>query len=194
MNISATAGMKGETDIDCGGRALRGLVEPFAARIFAAAEVHRALGALLPPAYATRLMDSTSDDIRGATCVHSHGVSKAAATEAHRRGIDRLSAKTLRDQPDFDPDGRVFVVEHMVSVAALVHACMCQPTREDVEDVLMRRLSPVWLLRHEHDVLAKLGCRARLALAGSRVELGDHAHRDALYRCAGIVLLSSHGA
>jgi hypothetical protein len=189
MNISATAGMKGETDIDCGGRALRGLVEPFAARIFAAAEVHRALGALLPPAYATRLMDSTSDDIRGATCVHSHGVSKAAATEAHRRGIDRLGAKTWKDQPEFDPNGQ-FSVELLAPVRHLLYACMSQLTREAVENVLMWRLAPVWLLRREHDVLANIGARERLMAAGSRADIGDCAHREALFRHAGIVLLS----
>ena len=194
MNISTADSSTGDPNRDRRGRPLRSLVNPFATAIFAAAQAHRAFGATLRPAFTKGLMDSILDEIRGAASVHTHGVSRCAATEAHRRGIDRLSAKTLRDQPDFDPDGRVFVVEHMVSVAALVHACMCQPTREDVEDVLMRRLSPVWLLRHEHDVLAKLGCRARLALAGSRVELGDHAHRDALYRHAGIVLLGSHGA
>jgi hypothetical protein len=40
-------------------------------------------------------MGSILDEIRGAASVHTHGVSRCAATEAHRRGIDRLSAKTL---------------------------------------------------------------------------------------------------
>ena len=188
MSVSARELRSSDTNPDRGSDPLGSLVTPFAGAIFATAEAYRQFRGVLPAAFRKRLTTSLFDEIRGAAGVHRHRASQAAATERHRMGIDRLGAKTWQDQPEFDPDGRVFVVEHSMPIAHLVYACMLQRTQETVADVVVRFLGPVWLLRREHDALAKLGLRARLRVAGPRVGVGSRARRDALYHYAGIVL------
>jgi hypothetical protein len=137
---------------------LRTLMEPFATAIYAKSHALRKLD--LRGAPRSRFLESISDDIKKASNLHPHGVSEAALERALREQILDLGEKRWSDQRKFDPDRKIFIVEHMVPVKMLRRKCLDAGDEEAVLAVLVSDIRVVWILRTEDDALTALGYRS----------------------------------
>jgi hypothetical protein len=154
---------------------------PFASSIWAKAEALRTLRDL-PRPLEQRLKESISDDLKKATNFQRHYCSHAAerVAAALSRPVD-LREQTWHDQGTFDPNRRLFVVEHKVTIASLRDLCRGAPDVANVLDILVDKFVVVWVLREEDDRLTRLGYRTK------------RPDPDAAYREAEIHLLDGSG-
>jgi hypothetical protein len=85
--------------------------------------------------------------------------SEAALAEARERGLD-LYAMTWRQQEKHDPKRRVFHLEHVVTVSAVVSRCFTD-TEEQIFDLIAgESLQLAWILKKEDKRLNELGVRS----------------------------------
>ena len=85
-------------------------------------------------------------------------VSKEAYLRARSIGVD-LRTMDWHDQPRFDPDRKVFHLEHMMPVSMVRDLCRSAASLEEVIGILDCKLSLVWILKDEDAVLSKMGFR-----------------------------------
>jgi hypothetical protein len=111
------------------------LLRPFAESIYAKAAALRTLD--LTPQQKSRFRESIGDDIRKCTDLLTPSVSRAAAAEAAKRGLD-LRTPGWHHQHKFDTGRKVFHLEHCVPVGELRERCMKQRTVRGVLGVLTR--------------------------------------------------------
>lgn len=140
---------------------LRAQLRPFAVSILAKVRFLRRTD--LRADHRSRYRESIDDDIKKASTFHTHRVSVAAAKRAVRLCVD-LREKNWHDQRSFDPGRVLFVAEHMVPVSALREDCMRKHSVREVVDVLMTKLTIVWVLRREDDKLTDLGFKTKRAV------------------------------
>jgi len=132
---------------------------PFATAIFAKAEALRTLE--LKSAHRSRLSESISDDIKKASNLHAHRMSKRAREKARALAtpVD-LAEMTWHQQKAFDPDRGLFIVEHRATVSSLRQRCLEAANVHGVLDVLEKDIDVVWILREEDEKLTELKYRS----------------------------------
>jgi hypothetical protein len=149
-------------------------MQPFAVAIFAKANAleNRAL----EPSHKSRLRESISDDIKKASNLLPHKMSKRAhkAASQLQPPVD-LRKKTWHEQHSFDPGREFFLVEHRNTVSSLRERCLAQ---KDVEGVLgvLSEIDVVWILRAEDEKLTELKYRSRrppTAYAEASIEIWE---------------------
>lgn len=153
----------------------RALMAPFATAIFAKANALRTLE--LKPAHKSRLSESISDDIKKASNLHPHRMSKRAREKS--RGLVPpvdLAEMTWHQQEGFDPGRELFIVEHRATVSSLKQRCIDAASLQDVLDVLEKEIDVVWILRDEDEELTRLKYRSKRptsAYEEARIEIWD---------------------
>jgi hypothetical protein len=142
--------------------ALRDLLKPFAASIFAKASAIRHFedAESLTQFQRARFMESISDDIKKCTNFFTPRISNAAHEEALRLGIN-LNKMNWHSQPRFDRGRKTFHWEHMVPVKTIREECRKARKEVEVLEILMTRPCVVWILKSEDDVLTRLGYRSK---------------------------------
>lgn len=133
---------------------------PFATAIFAKAVALRTLE--LEPRHKSRLSESISDDIKKASNLHPHRMSKGAREKAlSLDGRVDLAVMTWHQQESFDPGRELFIVEHRATVSALKQRCLRAKSVEGVLDILEKEIDVVWILRDEDEKLTELKYRSK---------------------------------
>jgi hypothetical protein len=134
------------------------LLKPFSESIHAKVKALHNLD--LMPHQISRFKESISDDIRKCTDLITPQVSKAAAGEAARQGLN-LRILGWHKQPKVDRGRRIFHYEHGVTVWELRRLCMRRRTARGVLRVLTTKPRVVWILKKEDRRLTALGLRSK---------------------------------
>jgi hypothetical protein len=154
---------------------VRTLMAPFAAAIFAKAEALRTLE--LKQAHRSRLSESISEDIKKASNLHPHKMSKGAWQKSRvLENPVNLAEMTWHEQHEFDPGRALFIVEHRATVSSLKQKCIEAVNLEGVLDVLEKEIDVVWILREEDEELTRLGYRSKRpasAYEEARIEIWE---------------------
>ena len=87
-------------------------------------------------------------------------VSLLAMNAASDLGID-LKLMDWHDQPKFDPERKVFHLEHVNPVSMVRDRCIGEHSLDAVKDILASDLRIAWILKEEDKILRDLGYRSK---------------------------------